>query len=162
MLADVLSPIYFSPPGLLVCSVLSLAGIVLIEGTVLRLLRWGSWRITFLHAFIINLISSLVGTGVLIFASQGQFDYAFLPANPPRRSVSGYGHRGSGSAKNTAAILAVLSHPPEFVRGQFLLLSLPLCVDLARIRFSTIRLQKPSDSAPETDPFLIAEPFRLS
>jgi hypothetical protein len=79
MLADVLSPIYFSPPGLLVCSVLSLAGIVLIEGTVLRLLRWGSWRITFLHAFIINLISSLVGTGLLIFASQGQFDYAFLP-----------------------------------------------------------------------------------
>jgi hypothetical protein len=32
MLADVLSPIYFSPPGLLVGSVLSLAGIVLIEG----------------------------------------------------------------------------------------------------------------------------------
>jgi len=79
MLADVLSPIYFSPPGLLVCSVLSLAGIVLIEGTVLRLLRWGSWKITFLHAFIINLISSLLGTGLLIFASQGQFDYAFPP-----------------------------------------------------------------------------------
>src|ERR1700730_15031594 len=80
MLADVLSPIYFSPPGLLVCSLLSLAGIVLIEGTVLRLLRWGSWKITFLHAFIINLISSLLGTGLLIFTSQRQFDYAFPPS----------------------------------------------------------------------------------
>jgi hypothetical protein len=79
MLADVLSPIYFSPPGLLVCSLLSLAGIVLIEGTVLRLLRWGSWKITFLHAFIINLISSLLGTGLLIFTSQRQFDFAFPP-----------------------------------------------------------------------------------
>jgi hypothetical protein len=86
MLADVLSPIYFSPPGLLVCSLLSLAGIVLIEGTVLRLLRWGSWKITFLHAFIINLISSLVGTGLLIFSSHllilagpGYFDYPFPP-----------------------------------------------------------------------------------
>jgi hypothetical protein len=87
MLADVLSPIYFSPPGLLVCSLLSLAGIVLIEGTVLRLLRWGSWKITFLHAFIINLITSLLGTGLLFLASNlliltgpGLFDFAFLLA----------------------------------------------------------------------------------
>jgi hypothetical protein len=85
MLADVLSPIYFSPPGLLVCSLLSLAGIVLIEGTVLRLLRWGSWKITFLHAFIINLITSLLGTGLLFLASNlpiltgpGLFGFAFL------------------------------------------------------------------------------------
>jgi hypothetical protein len=56
MLADMLSPIYLGPPGLLVCSVISLIGIILIEGTVLCLLRWAPWKTAFLHAFIVNLV----------------------------------------------------------------------------------------------------------
>ena len=47
--------------------------IVLIEGTVLRLLRWGSWKIAFGHAFIINLVTSLIGTGLLISFKVEQF-----------------------------------------------------------------------------------------
>ncbi|MBV8214169.1 MAG: hypothetical protein JOZ08_13220 [Verrucomicrobia bacterium] len=70
MLADIASPIYLSPPGLLVCSAISLAIIILIEATVLRLRRWGSWKIAFLHAFIINLVTSALGTGLVFFATQ--------------------------------------------------------------------------------------------
>jgi hypothetical protein len=69
MLADIASPIYLSPPGLLVLSAISLAVIILIEATVLRLLRWGPWKTAFLHAFIINLVTSLIGTGLVLFAS---------------------------------------------------------------------------------------------
>ena len=78
MLADLLSPIYFSPPGLLVSSVIALAGIVLIEGTILRLLRWGRWNTAFLDAFIVNLITSLLGTGLVILTLSGNL--LFVPA----------------------------------------------------------------------------------
>ncbi len=54
--------------------------IVLIEGIVLRLLRWGSWKIAFGHAFIINLVTSLIGTGLLIVFQVGQFYQIPLPA----------------------------------------------------------------------------------
>ena len=60
MLADVLSPIYLGPPGLFICSVLSLAIIILIEATVFRLLKWASWKVAFLHGFVINLVTSLI------------------------------------------------------------------------------------------------------
>lgn len=73
MLADIANPIAFGEPGYFVCSILSLAMIVLIEGTVLRLLRWGSWKIAFGHAFIINLVTSLIGTGLLILFKVEQF-----------------------------------------------------------------------------------------
>ena len=72
-LADIADPILFGAPGYFVCSILSLAMIVLIEGTVLRLLRWGSWKIAFGHAFIINLVTSLIGTGLLISFKVEQF-----------------------------------------------------------------------------------------
>jgi hypothetical protein len=67
MLADLLSPIYLDTPGLFVCSLIGLAIIILIEATVLRLLRWASWKITFLHAFAANLITALIGTVLLLF-----------------------------------------------------------------------------------------------
>jgi len=73
MLADIASPIYLSPPGLLVCSVISLAIIILIEATVFRLLGWASWKVAFLHGFIINLVTSLIGTGIIIFAGEERF-----------------------------------------------------------------------------------------
>lgn len=73
MLADVADPILFGAPGYFVCSILSLAMIVLIEGTVLRLRRWGSWKIAFGHAFIINLVTSLIGTVLLILFKVEQF-----------------------------------------------------------------------------------------
>jgi hypothetical protein len=75
MLADLLSPIYLSPPGLLVCSVISLAIIVLIEATVFRLLKWASWKVAFLHGFIINLVTSLIGSGIVIFLGKERFAY---------------------------------------------------------------------------------------
>jgi hypothetical protein len=75
MLADIASPIYLSPPGLLVCSAIGLAVIILIEAMVLRLLRWGSWKIAFLHGFIINLVTSVIGTGLVLFATQAKLPY---------------------------------------------------------------------------------------
>jgi hypothetical protein len=75
MLADILSPIYLGPPGLLVCSVISLAVIILIEATVFRLLKWASWKVAFLHGFIINLVTSLIGTGIVIFVGKERFAY---------------------------------------------------------------------------------------
>ena len=75
MLADIASPIYISPPGLFVVSVISLAVIILIEATVLRLRRWGSWKIAFLHAFIINLVTSVIGTGLVLFATQAKLPW---------------------------------------------------------------------------------------
>jgi hypothetical protein len=80
MLADIASPISFGQPGYFVCSVLSLAMIVLIEGTVLRLLRWGSWKIAFVHAFVINLVTSLIGTGLFILFGVEQLYQIPLPA----------------------------------------------------------------------------------
>ena len=74
MLADLLSPIYLGPPGLLVCSVISLVGIILIEGTVLCLLRWGSWKIAFLHASIVNLVTSLLGTVLFMLAGKSIYE----------------------------------------------------------------------------------------
>jgi len=73
MIADLLSPIYPSTPGLFVCSLVCLAFIILIEATVLRLLRWASWGIAFLHAFLINLVTSLIGTGLFMFATAEKF-----------------------------------------------------------------------------------------
>lgn len=67
MLADIASPIYLDTPGLFVCSLIGLAIIILIEATVLRLLRWASWGIAFLHAFTVNLITALIGTVLLLF-----------------------------------------------------------------------------------------------
>jgi len=75
MLADVLSPIYLGPPGLLVCSVISLAIIILIEATVFRLLKWASWKIAFLHGFVINLVTSLIGSATVIFVGKERFAY---------------------------------------------------------------------------------------
>jgi len=75
MLADVLSPIYLGSPGLFVCSVISLAIIILIEATVFRLLKWASWKVSFLHGFIINLVTSLIGTGIVIFVGKERFAY---------------------------------------------------------------------------------------
>jgi hypothetical protein len=75
MLADIASPIYLGPPGLFVCSVISLAVIILIEATVFRLLGWASWKVAFLHGFIINLVTSLVGTGIVIFIDKERFAY---------------------------------------------------------------------------------------
>jgi uncharacterized protein YqgC (DUF456 family) len=72
-LADIADPILLGGLGYFACSILSLAMIVLIEGTVLRLLRWGSWKIAFGHAFIINLVTSLIGTGLLISFKVEQF-----------------------------------------------------------------------------------------
>ncbi len=68
MLADILSPIYLGLPPLFAYSLVSLTIIILIETIVLRLLRWGSWKIAFLHGFIINLVTSLIGTGLITFA----------------------------------------------------------------------------------------------
>ena len=73
ILADIASPIYLGQPGLFFYSLLGFAMIALIEGTVLRLLRWGSWKIAFGHAFIINLVTSLIGTGLLISFKVEQF-----------------------------------------------------------------------------------------
>jgi hypothetical protein len=75
MLADVLSPIYLGPPGLFVYSVISLAMIVLIEATVFRLLKWASWKVAFLHGFIINLVTSLIGSGIVFFLGTERFAY---------------------------------------------------------------------------------------
>jgi hypothetical protein len=72
-LADIANPILLGGLGYFACSILSLAMIVLIEGTVLRLLGWGSWKIAFGHAFIINLVTSLIGTGLLISFKVEQF-----------------------------------------------------------------------------------------
>jgi hypothetical protein len=75
MLADIASPIYLSPPGLFVVSAISLAAVILIEATVLRLRRLGSWKIAFLHAFIINLVTSVLGTGLVLFATQAKLPW---------------------------------------------------------------------------------------
>jgi hypothetical protein len=75
MLADIASPIYLGLPGLFAYSLISLMIIVLIEAIVLRLLRWGTWKIAFLHAFIINLVTSLIGTGLITFAKAENFAY---------------------------------------------------------------------------------------
>jgi hypothetical protein len=80
ILADVASPIYLGQPALFFYSLLGFATIVLIEGTVLRLLRWGSWKIAFGHAFIINLVTSLIGTALLISFGDGQIQQIPLPA----------------------------------------------------------------------------------
>ena len=79
MLADIASPISLGQPGFFLCSMLSLGMIVLIEGTVLRLLRWGSWKTVFGHAFIINLVTSLIGTGLVILFKVEQFYQIPLP-----------------------------------------------------------------------------------
>jgi hypothetical protein len=79
MLADIASPIAFGRPGFFLCSILSFGMIVLIEGIVLRLLRWGSWRTGFGHAFVINLVTSLIGTGLLILFKVEQFYQIPLP-----------------------------------------------------------------------------------
>jgi hypothetical protein len=79
MLADIASPISLGQPGFFLCSILSLGMIVLIEGTVLRLLRWGSWKTAFGHAFIINLVTSLIGTALLISFKVEQFYQIPLP-----------------------------------------------------------------------------------
>jgi hypothetical protein len=73
MLADIASPVYLGSPGLFLYSVISLAVIVLIEATVFRLLKWASWRVAFLHGFIINLVTSLIGTGIVIFVGRETF-----------------------------------------------------------------------------------------
>jgi hypothetical protein len=75
MLADIASPIYLSTPGLFVCSLISLALIILIEATVFRLLKWASWKVAFLHGLIINLVTSLIGTGIVIFVGKERFAY---------------------------------------------------------------------------------------
>jgi hypothetical protein len=80
ILADIASPIYLGQLALFFYSLLGFAMIVLIEGTVLRLLRWGSWKIVFVHAFIINLVTSLIGTGLLILFRDGQIQQIPLPA----------------------------------------------------------------------------------
>ena len=72
MVADIVSPIYFGPPGLFLCSVIFLFLITLVEGAVFRLLRWGSWKVTLLHAFIINLVTALLGTGLLTVAGNSR------------------------------------------------------------------------------------------
>ena len=77
MLADLLSPIYLGPPGLLVCSVICLIGIILIEGTVLCLIRWAPWKAAFLHASIVNLVTSLLGTGVFTLAGKSIYKIPF-------------------------------------------------------------------------------------
>ena len=77
VLADLLSPIYLDTPGLLACSLLTLAAIILIEATVFRLLGWASWKMSFLHALIVNTVTSLVGTGLLVFAKAENLAYAF-------------------------------------------------------------------------------------
>jgi uncharacterized membrane protein len=87
MFADLLSPIYFSPPTLVVSSLIALAGIVLIEGTVLRLLRWAGWNIAFTDAFIVNLISSLLGTGLVIFAIHEKLDNIVPPLLLPLGAI---------------------------------------------------------------------------
>jgi hypothetical protein len=73
MLADIASPIYFGSPELFACSLISLALIILIEATVFRLLKWASWKIAFLHGFTINLVTSLVGTGIVILVGKERF-----------------------------------------------------------------------------------------
>ena len=73
ILADVALPIYLGQPALFLYSLLGFALIVLIEGAFLRLLRWGSWKVAFVHAFIINLVTSLIGTGLLISFKVEQF-----------------------------------------------------------------------------------------
>jgi hypothetical protein len=75
MLADIASPIYLGLPTLFAYSLVSLTIIILIETVVLRLLRWGSWKIAFLHAFIMNLVTSLIGTGLITFAKAENFAY---------------------------------------------------------------------------------------
>ncbi|HXM02066.1 MAG TPA: hypothetical protein VN939_05655 [Chthoniobacterales bacterium] len=80
ILADVALPIYLGQPALFLFSLLGFALIVLIEGAVLHLLRWGSWKIAFVHAFIINLVTSLIGTGLLILFGDGQIQQIPLPA----------------------------------------------------------------------------------
>jgi hypothetical protein len=75
MLADIASPIYLGLPSLFAYSLVSLTIIILIETIVLRLLRWGSWKIAFLHAFIINVVTSLIGTGLITFAKEEKFAY---------------------------------------------------------------------------------------
>jgi predicted membrane channel-forming protein YqfA (hemolysin III family) len=67
MLADLIWPIYLDTLGLFVSSLIGLAIIILIEATVLRLLHWGSWKIAFLHAFTVNLMTALIGTALLLF-----------------------------------------------------------------------------------------------
>jgi hypothetical protein len=76
MLADLLSPIYLDTPVLLACSLLTLAAIILIEATVFRLLGWASWKMSFLHALIVNAATSLVGTGLFVFAKAENLAYA--------------------------------------------------------------------------------------
>ena len=73
MLADIASPIYLGLPSLFAYSLVSLTIIILIETIILRLLRWGSWKIAFLHGFIINLVTSLIGTGLIAFAKVEKF-----------------------------------------------------------------------------------------
>jgi hypothetical protein len=83
MLADIASPIY-SPvygtsPYLIACSLATFVIIVLIEGVALRLLRWGSWGVALGHAFIINLVTSIIGTGIAFLLSS-EFRSGSAPA----------------------------------------------------------------------------------
>jgi hypothetical protein len=73
MLADIASPIFLGSPELFAFSLISLAIIILIEATVFRLLKWASWKVAFLHGFIINLVTSLIGTGIVIFVGKEGF-----------------------------------------------------------------------------------------
>jgi hypothetical protein len=75
MLADIASPIYLGPSHLFAYSLVALAIIVLIEAVVLRLLGWGSWKIAFIHGFVINLVTSLIGTGLIALAKEMNFAY---------------------------------------------------------------------------------------
>jgi hypothetical protein len=79
MLADLLSPIYLDTPALLAYSIITLAIIILIEATVLRLIRWASWKACFVHASVINVTTSLIGTCFLLFATEGKWVYEIPP-----------------------------------------------------------------------------------
>ena len=66
MLADIASPFYVSAPVPLVWSAASFCAIVIIEGVLLRILRWGKVIPVLLTSFFINLVTSLIGTGFII------------------------------------------------------------------------------------------------
>ena len=115
---------------LLMDRALGFAMIVLIEGTVLRLIRWGSWKIAFGHAFIINLVTSLIGTGLLLFI-QGRTNSADSAASIVHWSFFADRHRGNNRAKGAPAVRLVLSGYRELAASQYLLLRFPRLDDLS-------------------------------
>jgi hypothetical protein len=66
MLADIASPFYVSPPVLLVWLVASFCTIAMIEGVLLLIFRWGKVIPVLLTSFFINLVTSLIGTGLIM------------------------------------------------------------------------------------------------